>query len=63
MSTVSALVRVSITVKGHYDQGSSYKGKHFDWLSYNFRGSMHYHFGGTWGNADRYYAVAESPTF
>lgn len=35
-------LRVSTAVKRHHD--SSYKGK-TGWLSYNFRGSVHYHHG------------------
>jgi hypothetical protein len=32
-------------VKRHYDQGNSYKRRHFTGVVYSFRGLVHYHHG------------------
>lgn len=42
---VSVLVGVSIAIKRHHDHGNTYKEKTFSWgwLTYSFRGSVHYH--------------------
>jgi hypothetical protein len=39
------LVRVSISVKRHHDQGNAYKGKYFTGAGLWFRGLVHYHHG------------------
>ena len=39
------LVRVSIAVKRHHDQGNSHKGKHCIGAAYKVSGSAHYHHG------------------
>ena len=39
------LVRVSIAVNRHHDQGNSYKEQHLIGAAYTFRGSVHYHHG------------------
>ena len=40
------MVKVSIAVKNHYDQGNSYKENISLWLAYSFRALVHYHNGG-----------------
>ena len=58
------LVRISIAMKKHHYHSSSYKGKHTIAVSpLQFRGSVHYHHGETWGNAGRHAGeVTESLT-
>ena len=46
----SVLVRVSIAVKRHHDQGNSYKDNIELGLAYSFSGSVHYHQGGRHGS-------------
>ena len=55
---------VSIAVKRHRDHGNSYKGKHLTGVGLQFRGSVHYHHGGTWQHVGRRRAgeAAGSPT-
>ena len=40
------LVRISVSVKRHYDHDNSYKGKHLIGVAYSFGGLLHYLQGG-----------------
>lgn len=60
---MSVLVQTSIAIKRHHDEGNSYK-ETSKCGALHFRGSVHYHHGGTWWHTGRHGVgkIAESST-